>query len=192
MRMLIVSDSHVPDRAPDIPQEIKSYVRSNGPFDVVIHAGDLTCREVFEFFSVLGKRFIAVAGNMDWLPLDEYEVVDLGYLRLGVVHGDQVYPRGNKVKLAKIARRLGVEVLVYGHTHSASLDVVEGVVLINPGSVTGVPSGGGITEKPSFMIMDVNDAGGGIVFAVSLYRMDVDSNEIRIENRWLLPISLRR
>jgi len=190
--MLVVSDSHVPDRALDIPQEIKSYVKSNGPFDIVIHAGDLTCGGVFEFFSVLGKKFIAVAGNMDWLPLDEYEVIDLGYLRLGVVHGDQVYPRGDKVKLAKIARRLGVEVLVYGHTHRASLDVVEGVVLINPGSVTGAPSGGGITEKPSFMIMDVNDAGGGIVFAVSLYRMDVDSNEIRIENRWLLPIRLRR
>jgi len=190
--MLIVSDSHVPDRAPDIPREIKSYIRSNGPFDVVIHAGDLTCREVFEFFSVLGKKFIAVAGNMDWLPLDEYGVVDLGYFSLGVVHGDQVHPRGNKVKLAKIARRLGVEVLVYGHTHRASLDVVEGVVLINPGSVTGVPSGSGIAEKPSFMIMDVNDVGGGIVFAVNLYRMDVDSNEIRVENRQLLPISLRR
>jgi len=192
VRILIVSDSHVPDRAPDIPREIRSYIRSKGPFDFVIHAGDLTCREVLEFFGVLGKKFIAVAGNMDWLPLDEYGVVDLGYLRLGVVHGDQVYPRGNKVKLAKIARRLGVEVLVYGHTHSASLDVVEGVVLINPGSVTGAPSGSGITENPSFIDMDVNDAGEGIVFTVNLYRMDADSNEIRIENRWLLPISLRR
>jgi predicted phosphodiesterase len=39
-RLLIISDSHIHDRANDIPGEFMDILRS-GSYEVVIHAGDL-------------------------------------------------------------------------------------------------------------------------------------------------------
>ena len=55
-------------------------------------------------------------------------------------------------KLAGYANRKGCDILVFGHTHHQCYEVVDGVTLINPGSVAlGTPSRGyaimTLTEK---------------------------------------------
>jgi len=157
MEVLVVSDAHIPDRAFEVPRELMELIESRRPFPIVIYAGDFTGYDFYREVESWGERLVAVAGNMDFLDLPEYQVLTIEGIRIGVVHGDQVWPRGNVAKLTKIARRLGVQVLVSGHTHNPFIEVYEGVIHLNPGSMTGVPSGAGGSLIPSAMIVEVRE-----------------------------------
>ncbi len=153
MEILIMGDTHIPNRAKWLPKKIDEFLSSKR-FDVVMCTGDLTDRRVLEYLRGLGDRIFVVSGNMDHLPLPEKQVVKLEDLRFGIVHGHQVYPRGDVRQLTEIAHDLGVDVLVHGHTHSADVYFGE-VLLLNPGSATGVWSGGRASLVPSFIIANV-------------------------------------
>ncbi|MET1124368.1 MAG: YfcE family phosphodiesterase [Archaeoglobaceae archaeon] len=150
--ILILGDSHIPRRASWFPKEFEDLFAKR--FDFVVCTGDLTDKTVLEYLRRLGKT-IAVRGNMDHLPLPEYEELRIGELKLGVIHGDQVYPRGNREQLMEIALEKGVDLLISGHTHSPDF-FKRSVVLLNPGSVTGVWGGGGGSLNPSFMLLDTD------------------------------------
>lgn len=46
------------------------------------------------------------------------QVVDIGDIRVGVCHGHQVVPWGDKEALAILQRQMDVDILVTGHTHT--------------------------------------------------------------------------
>ncbi len=152
-RILIIGDAHIPDRAYEVPRPIEEFIDRNKPFDIAVYTGDFTGEEVYEWFKTLGKRVYAVEGNMDYLQLPMYEVFEVSDIRFGVIHGDQVYPRGNVKKLSKIAKKLNVSVLFSGHTHAPFIKVYENVLHVNPGSLTGVWGGGGGSGIPSLIIV---------------------------------------
>lgn len=58
-------------------------------------------------------------------------------VRIGVVHGHQVIPAGDKAALASLARSMNVDVLLSGYTHQFEAYAYEGRFFINPGSATG-------------------------------------------------------
>jgi putative phosphoesterase len=105
----------------------------------------------------LGKRQYIVKGNMDYLDLPRQVVFEVGGVKIGVVHGDQVRPRGNIEALTRIAKTIDVNVLVWGHIHAPFITEHEGVIHVNPGSVTGVWGGGGGSTRPSFIEMAIMD-----------------------------------
>ncbi len=154
-RILVVSDTHIPERASEIPRSMKALIASL-EYDVVVHAGDLCGEEVLEWLKSLGGEVYVVAGNMDYLPLPSNARFQADDVAVGVVHGHQVYPRGDVVKLTGIARRLGVQLLISGHTHYPFIRVYGGVLHVNPGSLTGVWGGGGGSMKPSLAYVTVN------------------------------------
>ncbi len=125
--------------------------------DIVVHAGDLCVEEVLEWVKSLGGEVYVVRGNMDDLPLPDHVVFDVDGIRVGVVHGHQVYPRGDIPKLTRIAKRMGARILITGHTHRPHYVIHEGVVHVNPGSLTGVWGGGGGSLKPSLAYLIVDD-----------------------------------
>jgi len=153
MEILIIGDTHIPSRAARLPPKIESHIL-NKKYSLILCTGDLVTRNVLRFFERLGDVRV-VRGNMDFLPLPEVEVVSLGNVKVGLIHGHQVYPRGNVSKLTKVAIELEVNVLVSGHTHVPLVKEVRApsgkVYLLNPGSATGVWSGGGGSLIPSFM-----------------------------------------
>jgi len=155
-RLLIISDSHIHDRANDIPGEFMDIFRS-GSYEVVIHAGDLVDPDVLSLVKRLGKRQYIVKGNMDYLDLPKQAVFEVGSVKMGMVHGDQVRPRGNIEALTRIARIINVNVLVSGHTHAPFITEYKGVIHVNPGSVTGVWGGAGGSMRPSFIEMTIMD-----------------------------------
>ncbi len=152
-RVLVVSDTHIPYRARSIPASMQELIRSM-EYDIVVHAGDLCGEEVLEWLKSLGGELHVVAGNMDYLPLPESDTFQADDVRIGVVHGHQVYPRGDLEKLTRIARELGVQLLVSGHTHSPLVRRYHGVLHVNPGSLTGVWGGGGGSMKPSLAFIE--------------------------------------
>jgi len=151
-KLLIIGDTHIPDRALEIPRQLLKIIESERPYDIVIHTGDYTSEEIYRWVKSLGREVYAVEGNMDWLGLPISEVFKLGKCDFGVVHGDQVYPRGNIRKLTLLARELGVKILISGHTHDPFIKEYQGIYHINPGSLTGTWSGCGGSMKPSLII----------------------------------------
>ncbi len=166
MEILIIGDTHIPNRAEWLPKKIDDFITSKR-FDLLICTGDLTDRKVLDYLKNLSDRVIAVSGNMDHLPLPEQQTTKAGNLKLGIIHGHQVYPRGDVSQLKEIAYDLGVDVLIHGHTHSADI-YFKDVLLLNPGSATGVWSGGKASLIPSFIIANVEGQ-----------RVDVELFELR-------------
>ncbi len=160
MKLLIFGDSHIPERASKIPLEFDHLFKTLD-YDAVICTGDLTSRKVLEYIKSLSDEYYVVRGNMDSLPLPEHQVVRGD---IGVIHGYQVYPRGDREQLLEIAKKMGVKILISGHTHTP--DVYKGeIVLLNPGSVTGVWGGSAVENLPSFMHVNVPKVEG------KLYRL---------------------
>ena len=155
--ILVLGDAHIPDRAFGIPKEILKFIDSLDRIDIAIYTGDFTGEDTYEWFKSLCRRTYAVEGNMDYLPLPMYEVFNVLGISFGVIHGDQVYPRGNLKKLTRIAHKLNVQVLFSGHTHAPFVDTYGGVLHINPGSLTGAWGGGGGTGIPSFALVNIKN-----------------------------------
>lgn len=135
MRIVVMSDTHIPLRGAELPAML---TRALADADMAIHAGDFTDAGTLERLRLL-PRFVGVAGNMD-LPavrraLREREILDVEGVRLAVVHGagaPEPLPRFLRAELAGERP----DVIVFGHTHRALNERIDGVLMFNPGSPT--------------------------------------------------------
>ncbi|MFB8282985.1 metallophosphoesterase family protein [Nocardia colli] len=135
MRLLIISDTHVPVRARDMPEQLWSEV---DVADVVVHAGDWVEVELLDRLGARSKRLIGVYGNNDGpalrARLPEVARVELGGVRLAVVH-ETGAAKGREQRCARDFP--DTDVLVFGHSHIPWDTVAEsGLRLLNPGSPT--------------------------------------------------------
>jgi putative phosphoesterase len=168
VRVLAVSDTHIPERASRIPREVEEFVSGRG-YDVAVHAGDLVDESVIDFLRSVGREVYVVRGNTDYLRLPRYAKFEVGGVVFGVFHGDGIYPRGSIPQLSRVAVKLGVGVLISGHTHApfVAYDKV-GVVHVNPGSLTGAWGGWGGSGVPS--LIEVSLGEGRVL--VELYELE--------------------
>ena len=87
MRILVLSDTHIPIAASDLPEKIYKEIESA---DMVFHAGDFIDESVLDRLSAL-KEVKAVCGNMDSAQLrgrlKTKEVVAVGPFKIGLIHG---------------------------------------------------------------------------------------------------------
>lgn len=104
--------------------------------DMYLHAGDYI-RDANDLAIVTGKECIGVTGNCDY-PLGEAatpKMLDLAGWKIMLVHGHQFGVKHGIDKLYHVAEDCCAEIVVYGHTHNASLYVLDGkTMFINPGS----------------------------------------------------------
>ena len=128
----LISDTHIPDRARIIPQNVLDAFEG---VDLIIHAGDLTSIEVIEELEKIAP-VMAVQGNMDrvnGINLPKAKTIEAEGLKIGVIHGE-VYPRADTQQLVYLAKELGADILVSGHSHQPKIEKNDGILLINPGS----------------------------------------------------------
>jgi len=84
MQVALVSDSHVPEREEEVPDEVLNACEDA---DITAHAGDFTSEEVYEEFDATGE-VVAVHGNMDdVLNLPRVDSFAAGGVEFAVVHG---------------------------------------------------------------------------------------------------------
>ncbi len=154
IRILAIGDTHIPDRAGSLPESIVRFVERG--YDILAFTGDLTAKKVLaELTEMSGaKRVYAVRGNMDSLPLPIRETFEVSGIKFGLVHGHGIYPRGDRRQLESLGVEMGVDVLITGHTHSHDVYAGE-VIILNPGSATGVWGGGNASLTPSAMAIEV-------------------------------------
>ncbi|MBE6511459.1 MAG: metallophosphoesterase [Methanobrevibacter millerae] len=128
----LISDTHIPDRARQIPEKV---LESFENVDLIIHAGDLTTRAVIDELEKIAP-VVAIQGNMDrvaGLDLPKAQVIEAEGMKIGVAHGE-VYPRADTQQLLYLAKELNTNILVTGHSHQPKIEQVEDVLLLNPGS----------------------------------------------------------
>lgn len=128
----LISDTHIPDRARVLPQNV---IDAFSDVELIIHAGDLTSMSVIEELERIAP-VMAVQGNMDrasGLDLPKAKVIEAEGLRIGVIHGE-VYPRADSDQLLYLAKELDVDILVSGHSHQPKIEQKERKLLLNPGS----------------------------------------------------------
>ncbi|MCS7139082.1 MAG: YfcE family phosphodiesterase [Candidatus Nezhaarchaeota archaeon] len=157
-RILILGDFHIPSRAYWIPEALELEVKKDR-YDVILCTGDLTSEDVIAWLEGLGGKVYVVRGNMDYIKLPPYAIVEVERLKIGVYHGAGIHPRGDVSKLALKAKQLGVDILATGHTHYPEAVIIkeQKVVIVNPGSATGAWGGDErATLIPSFVVMNVD------------------------------------
>ena len=133
MRLVVISDTHLPKGARRLPD---TCLRELEGADLILHAGDFTSTAVLDelrqFAPVEG-----VHGNMDEPDLrallPERSVVDADGLRIGMVH-DPGPRAGREARL--VTAFPGCAAVVYGHTHIPQVERLAGVWILNPGSPT--------------------------------------------------------
>ena len=190
VRILCIGDSHIPNRAKDLPEKIYDKLDNLTKvdlFDFTFFTGD-----VIKFPKLLDslnlktkKKLYIVMGNMDYYygnrnaPI--YQKLDVIFedkdkMTLGLTHGSQIRPRGDHSQLENLAIEKKYNIIVSGHTHKEEIFLTEkGILLINPGSVTGAWSfvASGI---PSFIELNIIESAKEII--IDLFQIDRHSREI--------------
>lgn len=150
MRILVLSDTHIPVTAQDLPQKIYDEIKS---VDMIFHAGDFIEMKLLDKLRGL-KELKAVAGNMDSkeirMELNLKEVIAVGKFKIGLIHG---YGAPSEL-LATVRRELGrIDAIVFGHSHAATNIRKDGVLYFNPGS----PTDKIFASSNSYGILEVTD-----------------------------------
>src|SRR5687768_13315539 len=135
MRLLMISDTHLPRRAKDLPAQVWAEVAAA---DVVVHAGDWCVAGLLDALEKRARRVIGVYGNNDGPDLQarllEVATAELAGLRLAVIH-DSGPATGREARCA--AMFPDSDVLVFGHSHIPwDSTAANGLRLLNPGSPT--------------------------------------------------------
>jgi putative phosphoesterase len=135
MKLLLISDTHVPKRAKELPARLWQEIDEA---DVVVHAGDWVEVSLLDAIESRARRLIGVAGNNDgpelWARLPEVATAELAGVRFAVVH-ETGAAGGRETRCA--AKFPDADVLVFGHSHIPWDTVADtGLRLLNPGSPT--------------------------------------------------------
>ncbi|TFG16211.1 MAG: YfcE family phosphodiesterase, partial [Promethearchaeota archaeon] len=148
--LLAIGDSHIPLRAKDVSPKIYEKleeIAGNHLFDYTFFTGDVIDAPQFLDFLKLKTKldFFRVVGNMDYYggsrdaPI--FQKLDLFIphkLSIGLTHGAQISPRGNHDQLELLASEQDYNILISGHTHKEEITLTKnGILLLNPGSITG-------------------------------------------------------
>ncbi len=133
MKIGVISDTHIPGTAAALPPAVFELFKG---VDLILHAGDIVEQSVLDELSVLAP-VEAVAGNMDGpelhLKLPAKKILRLGDYTCGLIHGKFKIDIQKEMIMKEFS---GVDLIVYGHSHTPFWGSMNGVYLLNPGSPT--------------------------------------------------------
>jgi putative phosphoesterase len=146
-RIGLLSDTHIPESRPTLwPQVLDAFAG----VDVILHGGDLHDVELLDVLDGVAPT-LAARGNgedgsggrpvqPDHLHLREAWIVEVAGVLIGLTHELPIPEYPPRLVLAdervRVFGDVGLDVLVYGHTHVEAIDVVDSILCVNPGSPT--------------------------------------------------------
>lgn len=172
--VLCIGDLHIPHRAQDLPPKFKELLKPN-KVDHILCCGNLCSKSLLEYLKGICADVKLVQGDFDDFDAPEQLTVSIGDIRIGVCHGHQVVPWGDREALAILQRQMDVDILVSGHTHAFEAVMYGERLQINPGSATGAYSGLTPEVRPSFVLMDVDGA------KATVYVYQLVDNVVKVE-----------
>jgi putative phosphoesterase len=135
MELLLISDTHIPKRARDLPAQVWDEVARA---DVVMHAGDWVDAVLLDTLQARAATLVACWGNNDGdelrTRLPERADATLGGIRFTVTH-ETGPSAGRDDRMSRLYP--DTDVLVFGHSHIPwDTTTRTGLRLLNPGSPT--------------------------------------------------------
>ena len=150
MKVLVVSDTHG-------RESVLADVReAEGQVDLVIHLGDIE-GGAYLLDALFDCAKHVVRGNNDFFSdLPAEKVIRMGPYKAFLTHGNQYRVSMGTKWLAREGVARGVDMVLFGHTHRPFREQVEGVLLLNPGSL-GYPRQEG--RRPAYLILEIGEDG---------------------------------
>jgi uncharacterized protein len=128
MKILVVSDTHGNYLAP-----LECMIDPN--IEMIIHLGD-HISDATELESLLEIPIVKVPGNCDNSALEPREItLSLKDRIFFITHGDHYRVKADTGLLVQRAQQKNADVALYGHTHYPLVSKVEGILLVNPGTL---------------------------------------------------------
>jgi len=135
MKIGVLSDTHIPRIAPDLPNKVYKILAD---VDLILHSGDFVEMILLNKLKEIAK-VIAVSGNMDSRILKKelpkkIIIKEQGY-KIGLTHGYGIPSK--TIKNVKLEfEKEDLDLIVFGHTHYPYNQVIGNTIYFNPGSVT--------------------------------------------------------
>lgn len=149
MRILIISDTH---RSLYYLNDV--ILRHPEGFDACIHLGDAEGQDE-DIEALVGAPLYIVRGNCDYFVNNEdYLGLTLGNKECLLTHGHLFGAKNGKEGLLRAAKEIGADCVFFGHTHIAEITKKDGILFVNPGSLT-YPK----NSKPSYAIAEIKENG---------------------------------
>ena len=149
-RVGVVADTHCPEFLERLPERIFEVLQG---VDLILHAGDINGEETIAALRRIAP-VEAVRGDHDHAMLDlpSSREITVEGKRIVIVHGDRArwleepqtllwtlsmgYFQAHSGLPRALQRRFpGADAIVFGHTHRAHTETIEGLLLFNPGGV---------------------------------------------------------
>ena len=127
--LLVVSDTHGNTEG---LHALGALIAEN---DYVVHLGD-GVNDMRTIRGTYPEKVYACSGNCDmvsYLPTDG--ILDVENVRIFYCHGHKYGVKTDLNLLVQAAKQRDCSVVLYGHTHRAEICEIDGVTLINPGSL---------------------------------------------------------
>lgn len=152
MKILVVSDTHRRD------ENLRDVIEAEKPLDMLIHLGDAEGSEQWiPEWAGSGCIMEMVLGNNDFFSSLRREIeLELGPHKALLTHGHYYGVSMGPEGLAEEAKSRGCDIAMFGHTHRPCFDEIDGVTVVNPGSLSYPRQEG---RRPSYMIMTLHEDG---------------------------------
>jgi hypothetical protein len=130
MLIAVVSDTH---RATKYINLAKKLIKDA---DILIHLGDnIDDVEILE--SNFKGKVYAVAGNCDYSTKYPKEgIIEEKGRKIFFTHGDLYGVKSSINSIYYRGKELGADIVLFGHTHQQLIEKEDGMILMNPGSIS--------------------------------------------------------
>jgi uncharacterized protein len=151
VRIVVVSDTHVPDFAKALPAGLLDPLRRA---DLILHAGDVTRSPVLDDLADFAPVRVAM-GNGDGADVRAWGAEEVVRMEAEGVRVAMLHISGPARGRERRMRRAfpDADVVVFGHSHIPMLIEAGGQLLFNPGS----PTWKRRQPRPTFGILEIRD-----------------------------------
>ena len=150
MKVLIVSDTHGRD------ENLERAGMMETPFDMLVHCGDVEGREIF-IEALVECPCCIVSGNNDFFSdLPREEEIEIDGNKVLVTHGHYYGVSMDISGVAEEAASRDCQAVFFGHTHKPVIEKIDGVLAINPGSLSYPRQHG---RRPSYAVLETDSDG---------------------------------
>ncbi len=130
MRIVVMSDSH---RRVSALLDIIEKHKENADLFLFLGDGNDDLDEVLAMHPDI--NIDRVSGNCDFCsPYPASKVIDFAGKKILFTHGHPYYVKHGYQDIQREARSIGADIVLFGHTHTPYIEIVDSIHYMNPGS----------------------------------------------------------
>ncbi len=148
MRILLFSDSH------GYTHNMIKVINKSKDIDMIIHLGDFIkdAFKIKELYKDIPFEF--VPGNNDWTKdYPSEKLLELKGKKVLITHGHLYNVKYDYQRIILRGKILKADAVFFGHTHLAEEIFSEGIMILNPGSIS-IPAQ---SEKPTYSLVEIKN-----------------------------------